>query len=207
MLSISATLSGSVFRKHSRPRLFLRKPSARIRHIAMFGTETDFKEQKNDVAMGKTYADIIYHEIKIRGLVRLFKPGASQIENKGTLDDILNEMNVTKCSIKDVEMESPGSALYLTYLLQKDKGINFGICEFFKMWNKESGWQYGCKMDQGRGSRIQVNCHARVHRCERKQQVQDYMCRQNLSEGAGLDAQTPISGNQSCQTNGTDYRG
>ena len=120
--------------------------------------------------MVQTYGEFLYKELKIRGLTESFSTKNSPIDNIKILNDILVDMNVTKNTICGVEMEHPGSILYLQYLLQLNHGINFGICEFFKVWKNREGWQYRCRLDKGKNRRIQVRCQGSLSRCEKKKE-------------------------------------
>jgi hypothetical protein len=65
-----------------------------------------------------TYGNVLYNELKIRGFIRDFSVKEPPIKNVRLLDDILSEMNITKCTIRDVERNYPSTILHLEYLLQ-----------------------------------------------------------------------------------------
>jgi hypothetical protein len=117
--------------------------------------------------MVQTYGNILYQEFKIRGFISEFSIKSPPASNVRMLDDILSDMNITKCTIRDVETSNPGAILHLEYLLQSQHNINFGLCDFFKVWRNKEGWQYGCMFDKGKNKRIQVYCYGSVFKCER----------------------------------------
>jgi len=118
--------------------------------------------------MVRNYGDFLYKEIKRRGLTDLFKNKKDVSNNLAVLENIVVNMNVTKSTLADIDNEYPGTILYLKYLLQHNHNINFGICEYFKVWENREGWQYRCRLDKGKGRRIQVWCYGNLTKCERK---------------------------------------
>lgn len=125
--------------------------------------------------MVQTYSSVLYKELKIRGLFKFFSSKNSPIENYRVLENLLLELNVSKSSCKDIERDSPGAVLHLEYLMQKDESIKFGICDFFKVWMNQRGWQYGCRFDKGKGRRIQVSCYGNLKNCERRTEYNNYL--------------------------------
>ena len=119
--------------------------------------------------MVTTYGDTLYREIKVRGLLSLFEGNQDSTDNTWTLNDILSELNLTKSTIAEVEIQHPNSVLYLEFLLQTKDGVDFEICDHFKAWMNWSGWQYGCRFDKGKGERIQVGCYGCLRDCERQE--------------------------------------
>jgi hypothetical protein len=118
--------------------------------------------------MVKSYAEILYNDIKEKGLFPMFSTKNDPTENYGVLDNILADINIAKCNIAETEMREAGSSLQLKYLLQNRNGIDFNICPEFKVWKNREGWQYGCRKDKGKGRRIQVHCYGKYpERCER----------------------------------------
>ena len=121
--------------------------------------------------MTKTTIDSIYKEIKIRVLLEKFSGSNSVKESLGILNNILMNMNVTKCSLSDLESENPHASLYLTFLLQSEDGIYFDLCEHFKMWYNRNGEQKRCRFNTGP---IQVACYASLDRCENFKKYQEF---------------------------------
>ncbi|MBU0460886.1 MAG: hypothetical protein KJ771_08845 [Nanoarchaeota archaeon] len=119
-----------------------------------------------------TYGNVLYNELKIRGFIRDFSVKGPPIKNVRLLDDILSEMNITKCTIRDVERNYSGTILHLEYLLQSQHDINFCVCDFFKIWKNKQGWQYGCWFDKGKNRRIQVYCYGSLSKCERAEEYE-----------------------------------
>lgn len=122
--------------------------------------------------MVKTYADFLFAEINTRGLIGFFVDDS--LQNKLILDNILSEMNITKCTLKDVEIQESGTTLLLEYLLQSEKKIPFGICSSFKMWRNSKGYQYGCVLDKGAGKHIQIRCLGSKNLCNRIKHSEGY---------------------------------
>jgi len=120
--------------------------------------------------MVKTLANEIFKEMKLRQLMDTFKR-EDKNGNKSILEGHLIEINITKCSMSDLDINEPGELHYLQYLLQSEGGINFGICEFYKVWKNKEGWQYGCYFDKGKGKRIQVGCDGFQNQCVRTEDL------------------------------------
>jgi hypothetical protein len=136
------------------------------------------------IKMVTNYGDDIYREIKKGGLLSFFGQNRTDIENVATLDDLLaSKVNITKCTMSDVEMGYHGSILYLEYLLQVRDDVDFGICELFKVWMNRAGWQYGCRLDKGKNRRIQTFCYGHLARCQRKEGYRIYL---NTKRGDGI---------------------
>jgi len=112
--------------------------------------------------MVKVFVDAIYREFKIRGAKERFT-NKEKSEYLKILDDILIEMNITKCHVRDLDNEFPGSSSYLIYLLQANEGIDFGLCQYYKTWFNEKGMQRRCQFNKGP---IQVNCYGKITKCE-----------------------------------------
>ncbi len=72
--------------------------------------------------------------------------------------------NVTKASLAEYELFSGHrhAGLYALYLFQKTTGIDFNICEHFKMWYNRHGEQQRCEKI-GR-----VRCLGDTRNCELK---------------------------------------
>jgi len=114
--------------------------------------------------------------LKDVGLVDTFlkeKSGSSLRENLSKLERFLSQSNITKSTIGDLELSHPGAFLYLTYLLQSKHGAYFGICGSYKVWFNRQGWQYGCRLDKGKGRRIQVYCNGDHVKCERVKELEN----------------------------------
>ena len=125
------------------------------------------------IKITKSFADIVFAELSGRGLT-LFPFEGSVAENSAVLEDLLAELNITKCTLQDIDSEYPGATLHLRYLLQTKGGINFGLCEHLKMWQNKEGWQYRCFFDQGTRRSIPVNCLGSYAVCEREEQRLSY---------------------------------
>jgi len=125
----------------------------------------------------KTYAEILYPEIIGVVLERFYNNGNDIKKNIETLTEVVEPININKCSVEDIEKGYPGTMHQLAYLLQSRRNINFGICEMYKTWMNNKGWQRGCRFDKGLNKRIQVNCFGRIESCERKEKMYDYIKR------------------------------
>jgi len=115
--------------------------------------------------MVDTLIDEVYREIS-HGMLHKFD-GAYNINDKmAVLNLILGQLNITKCTIMDLEMQQTGASTYLIYLLQTDGSIDFDICPHFKMWYNRRGKQTRCRFNTGP---IQVRCYGQVPNCENKE--------------------------------------
>lgn len=131
--------------------------------------------------MVKTLADEIFNELKIRGsYIDQFDPKASPREHCATLDLLVETLNFTKTNLATLELQHPGTSLYLRYLFQDHYDIDMGICRLVKIWKNRRGWQYGCFLDKGRGRRIQVMCYGKIESCVREEQRRNYERRRLL---------------------------
>lgn len=110
----------------------------------------------------KTKVDEIYSELKgrLRCGVLVFTDNPAQ--NFQILDKNVQTVNIAKCGLEDIEKEYPGASTYLTYLLQSEKHVPFGLCEEFKMWYSLKGRQARCKQNQGP---TQVHCNGLPRNC------------------------------------------
>ena len=88
----------------------------------------------------KTFADILYAELGEKDFLRFTGDSAN---NYQILEQIVSELNTSKCTLKEVEIEHEGTGHYLAYLLQKNKNINCNLCENYKTWMNHNGWQRG----------------------------------------------------------------
>jgi len=122
-----------------------------------------------------TYGSYLYKEIKLRDLGSFFNGNKCPQDNLRTLSDIMVEMNITKSTSAEVEMEQPGTVLHLAYLLQSNDAVDFGLCPLFKVWCNKEGWQYGCRFDKGKGRRIQVHCYGSRKSCNREEDYKRFV--------------------------------
>ena len=130
-----------------------------------------------------TLANEIYKEFSLRKISEQFTSDNPH-DNLKRLNDLVIELSITKCTLTDLDFQNPGTSLYLTYILQKNEDIQFGFCEMFKMWKNKEGWQYGCKLDKGKGIRIQVYCNGRNESlCKRKEKYKQYLQDSNVEIG------------------------
>jgi len=117
--------------------------------------------------MVKTFGNYLYSEFKLNGTLDKFSINNSPEKNLEILEELLISLNITKGRISDVEMSYPGSINHLLYLLQHKNYINFNLCENYKVWKNNGGWQYGCALDKGKEQRIQVYCYGLKKICEK----------------------------------------
>ena len=99
--------------------------------------------------------DYIHKEIKFRGFIEKLKSGKSVKEKVRILNDAVISMNITKCELADLESNYQNATLYLTFLLQSEDNIDFGVCPHYKMWYNRNGEQNRCRFNTGP---TQVNC-------------------------------------------------
>lgn len=90
----------------------------------------------------------------------------------------MGQVNITKCTLPEFEASHPSCGLLLKYLLQANESIDFGLCEHYKLWQNQGGWQYRCRFDNGTGKSIQIGCGGSLMSCERKEQYQAYLQQQ-----------------------------
>ncbi|MFA4942494.1 MAG: hypothetical protein WC564_02545 [Patescibacteria group bacterium] len=93
----------------------------------------------------KTKTDLVYQDLKLRLLAEMLTFTNNPTENFKILDKELSTVNLTKCSLHDLEMEIPGSFTYLIYLLQTNHKVNFGVCPKLKVWFNQAGLQNRCQ--------------------------------------------------------------
>ncbi|MCA9495896.1 MAG: hypothetical protein KC589_03055 [Nanoarchaeota archaeon] len=121
--------------------------------------------------MVQTLANTILKEMELRGITKDFYQKNNPKENTITLAHHISEMNITKCSLAELDRNDPGVLKHLVYLLQSEYNIKFDICEYYKIWKNRDGWQYGCFFDKGKGKRIQVSCEGKEYKCVRPEEL------------------------------------
>jgi hypothetical protein len=109
-----------------------------------------------------TFIDKVYKELKKYGVLDLLKEASDIGERIKKLNEILINWNVTKCQLFELDFFQDYGSLYLEFLLQNESGINFGICENFKMWYNRQGVQMRCKNLKNK----QVMCFGNKNKCE-----------------------------------------
>lgn len=110
----------------------------------------------------KTKTDEAYRDLKNRLLYQKLFFTENVAENFKILDNELNTVNIMKCGLMDLEMESPGSSNYLAYLLQSNNKADFGLCEKVKIWRNQSGFQSRCQHD---GKLMLCRCFGNLNNC------------------------------------------
>ena len=77
----------------------------------------------------KTKIDEIFEEIagRVRTVPNLFTQEI--MKNIRVLSEIIQTVNLAKCTLYDLDLETPNSTGYLMYKLQREYGIPFGICD------------------------------------------------------------------------------
>lgn len=84
----------------------------------------------------KSKIDEIFQDVlgRKKSLPNLFTDNPK--ENIKKLAEIIQTVNIAKCTLFDLDNEEPNSVMYLTYLLQKE-GVPFGICKNVKVFKKD----------------------------------------------------------------------
>ena len=77
------------------------------------------------------------------------------------MNELVSEINITKSSLRELDIDNPGASFHLQYLLQED-GVNFGLCPFYKEWYNRHGRQSRCRFNEGP---VQVYCGAEHAKC------------------------------------------
>jgi len=93
----------------------------------------------------KTRIDIVYRDIKSMNRNSSDPFGDDPVENLNKLSEMVPRVNITKGNLSDLDFEVEKGSLYLTYLLQKNDGISFGICPDYKIWVNHAGTRSMCK--------------------------------------------------------------
>ncbi len=95
----------------------------------------------------KNKIDEIYDDIRGRIVFnpRLFVGDPK--ENMKILSKLVKTVNIAKCDLVDLDIESPNGALYLMYLLEKKMKVPFGICPDCRVISNKNGISVSCKND------------------------------------------------------------
>ena len=88
----------------------------------------------------KIKADLAYAELKLRVQYKMVSFTDEPYQNFQLLDREMNTVNLAKCSLNDLEVETRGSSAYLAYLLQTNQKVPFGVCPKVKMWFNQAGF-------------------------------------------------------------------
>ncbi|MBI3190779.1 hypothetical protein HYZ41_03685 [archaeon] len=115
--------------------------------------------------------DYIFREINSRGLGKTIISKPTIPERIDTLNYVVMEMNITKCSLSDLDIDRPGSVHHLVFLIQDMYKVDMGICPFYKMWYNKNGQQNRCRFNKGP---VQVDCSGYKNMCEHKQEYAEY---------------------------------
>ncbi len=110
----------------------------------------------------KIKADLAYAELKLRVQYKMVSFTDEPYQNFQLLDREMNTVNLAKCSLNDLEVETRGSSAYLAYLLQTNQKVPFGVCPKVKMWFNQAGCQSRCLHE---GAQIPVRCYGSLDRC------------------------------------------
>src|SRR3989338_2885138 len=106
-------------------------------------------------AVTKTFANEIY--MSLRGQKFTGDPKA----NVRILNGLVSALNITKCTLRELDIDHPGASFHLQYLFQEG-GVEFGLCPFYKQWYSGSGRQSRCRFNEGP---VQVYCGAERREC------------------------------------------
>jgi hypothetical protein len=92
----------------------------------------------------KTKIDEIYEDIsgRIRQNPKLFT--SEVIKNVRILSEIIQTVNLAKCTLYDLDLETPNATGYLMYKLQKENKIPFGICKDCEFLSTNKGIKIKC---------------------------------------------------------------
>jgi hypothetical protein len=93
----------------------------------------------------KTRIDEIYEDIagRTRANHRLFTKEI--MKNIKILSEIIKTVNLAKCTLYDLDSETPNATGYLMYKLQKEYNIPFGICGNCEFLSTKNNIQIKCK--------------------------------------------------------------
>ncbi|MBS3050799.1 MAG: hypothetical protein J4400_01490 [Candidatus Aenigmarchaeota archaeon] len=108
--------------------------------------------------MAKTFADEIYRAVKGHEFT------SDPQTNRRLLGELVSVINITKCTLRELDTDHPGTSFHLQYLLQEEDGVNFGMCPFYKEWYSGRGRQTRCRFNEGP---VQVYCSAERAKCAR----------------------------------------
>ena len=113
----------------------------------------------------RNLADEVYSEIKARIETSSIVFTEDPLKNFEILDRAMGTVNLLKGTLADLDNQVEGGITYLLYMLQKNKGVPFGICPEFKMWYNvngsakmchEKGNAYKCGGNYGPNCNIQA---------------------------------------------------
>lgn len=110
----------------------------------------------------KTKADLVYSDLRLRVANKMIKFSEEPAKNYEILDEQLGTVNITKCGLRELDLEEPYSSLYLAYLLEKNDKVPFAVCPEFKIWFSYAGCQMRCRHNVGP---VRANCQGRVNLC------------------------------------------
>ncbi len=120
--------------------------------------------------MARTVIDDFFKYMKKNEeFMKILKSKKSVEERKKFLYDelekFLKSYNLSKSGVGEFVFQNMNVFLYTQYLFQNKENVNFGICEYFKMWYNKRGEQRRCKLKKGYH---QINCFGDLKKCEMK---------------------------------------
>ena len=121
--------------------------------------------------MVSTKIDYIFREMKSRGMGRELHIYPTPLARINAVNEMLMVTNITKCTLADLDMETPGSAHYIIFLFQNEYEVDMGLCPFYKMWHNSTGEQERCYFNSGH---VQVHCSGLQRRCEHENEFEKY---------------------------------
>ena len=93
----------------------------------------------------KTKIDEIYEDIagRVRTKPNLFT--SEILKNIRALSEMIQTVNLAKCSLYELDLETHNATGYLMYKLQNEYKIPFGICNDCEFLSTEKGIKIKCK--------------------------------------------------------------
>lgn len=110
----------------------------------------------------KTKADEIFRQIRSQGLYNHMRSYEMISDRIAVIDEATTYLNSAKAHVTELDMEHPGTASHLLFLLQEDSGISLGFCPYYKMWTNRNGDQHRCRFNRGP---VQTPCLGKVEKC------------------------------------------
>lgn len=110
----------------------------------------------------KTKMDIAYKDLANRILYGTLLFTDDPIKNIDILEEAFTLVNITKGDLDSQEIETPGSRIYLLYLIQSKNNIPLGICPNMKVWFNKIGSQSRCQYNE---RLVPVRCNGNLRNC------------------------------------------
>ncbi|HIG97755.1 MAG TPA: hypothetical protein HA230_05435 [Candidatus Aenigmarchaeota archaeon] len=92
-------------------------------------------------------------------------------ERVRAINDLLMNVNITKCTMADLDRDSPGTSSHIVFRIQEEYEIDMGFCAFYKMWYNARGQQERCYFNAGP---VQMSCGGDVRGCQRRERYREF---------------------------------